>query len=239
MVLETTYQNLKNALKNEDPKAFAQLTQAALDEGADPLDLLNRIVGYAKELTAKSWWAGGSEGQSGVSESEALLLSDLIMIGECLQASTALLKPVLIEAGKKSGKGDRIEGKVVLGTIEGDVHDIGKALVTTLFESAGYEVKDVGLDVPAKKFALQAKIAKADIVGISCSMAMAKIGISNVVKELDKVGIRDKTKVIIGGQSTIEQDVGQYGADAWAADATDGLNKTSELMRMLKEQQSK
>lgn len=237
--MEEAYQNLKEALKNQDPKKFAELTSKAIELGADPLDLLDRIVSYAKELTAKSWWAGGSEGQSGVSESEALLLSDLIMIGECLKASTGVLKPILLEAGKRSGKGEEVEGKIILGTIEGDVHDIGKSLVMTLFESAGYVVKDVGLDVPAKKFVIQAKIAKADIIGISCSMAMAKTGIPNVIKELQKMGLKNTTKVIIGGQSTFETDVQQYGVDAWGADATDGLNKTAELVRILKEQTPK
>jgi dimethylamine corrinoid protein len=233
--LESIYNELKETLKAQNPDKFGELTQKALDAGAEPFDLLNRIVAYAKELTSKSWWAGGTEGASHVSESEALLLSDLIVIGECLIRSTGILKPLLLGSGMKT----ELPGKIVLGTIEGDVHDIGKSLVSTMYESAGYVVNDIGLDVPVKNFAMETKRSKADVVGISCSMSMCKTSIPKVVKELQKLGIRENVKVIAGGQSTFETDVPLYGVDGWGADMVDAVKKTDELMRVLKEQRIK
>jgi dimethylamine corrinoid protein len=233
--LESIYNELKETLKAQDPAKFGELTQKALDAGADPYDLLNGIVGYAKELTSKSWWAGGTEAASHVAESEALLLSDLIMIGECLIKSTSILKPLLLASGKKA----ELPGRIVLGTIEGDVHDIGKSLVSTMYESAGYVINDVGLDTPARNFAIEARRVKADIVGISCSMSMCKTSIPKVVKELQKLGIRDNVKVVAGGQSTFESDVPLYGLDGWGADMVDAVKKTDELMRVLREQRLK
>ncbi|MGA2682509.1 MAG: cobalamin-dependent protein [Candidatus Bathyarchaeia archaeon] len=233
--MEAIYTELKETLKAQDPDKFGELTQKALDAGAEPFDLLNKIVGYAKELTSKSWWAGGTEGVSNVSESEALLLSDLIVIGECLVKSTSILKPLLLAGAKKA----ELPGKIVLGTIEGDVHDIGKSLVSTMYESAGYVINDIGLDVPAKNFAIEAKRSKADIVGISCSMSMCKTSMPKVVKELQKLGIRDNVKVVAGGQSTFETDVPTYGLDGWGADMVDAVKKTDELMRVLKEERLK
>ena len=233
--MESVYNELKETLKAQNPDKFGELTQKALDAGADPYDLLNRIVGYAKELTQKSWWAGGTEGASHVDESEALLLSDLIVIGECLIKSTGILKPLLLACGKKA----ELPGRIVLGTIEGDVHDIGKSLVSTMYESAGYVVNDIGQDTPAKNFAVEAKRFKADIVGISCSMSMCKTSIPKVMKELQKLGIRDNVKVAAGGQSTFESDVPLYGLDAWGADMVDAVKKTDELMRVLREQRLK
>ncbi len=233
--MESLYSELKETLKAEDPNKFGELTQKALDAGADPYDLLNKIVGYAKELTSKSWWAGGTEGASNVSEKDALLLSDLIVIGECLIKSTGIIKPHLLASGRKA----ELPGKIVLGTIEGDVHDIGKSLVKTMYESAGYQVNDIGQDIPVKNFVMETKRTKADVVGISCSMSMCKTAIPKVVKELQRMGIRDNVKVIAGGQSTFESDVPLYGLDAWGADMVDAVKKTDELIRILKEEKLK
>jgi methylmalonyl-CoA mutase cobalamin-binding domain/chain len=238
LVLETNYQALKDTLKAQNYQKFGELTKKTLDAGADPFELLNKIIGFAKELTANSWWAGGTEGKSGVTEEKALLLSDLVMIGECLQASTEVLKPALLEASKKSGA-NAAAGRIVLGTIEGDVHDIGKSLVGTMYEAAGFIVNDVGLDVPVKKFALEAKRTKADVVGVSISMSLCKATIAKLDQELKKAGLRDNLKVITGGQSTSADDVKLYSIDAWGADATDAVNKTNELMRVLKETRTK
>ena len=127
-----------------------------------------------------------------------------------------------------------------MGTIEGNVHDIGKSQVSTMYESAGYTVTDLGLDVPAKKFAMEAKRLKADIVGVSISISMSKTTLTTVNKELQKLGIRDNVKVIDGGQTTFADDVRLYGLELLrGADSADAVNKTDGLMRVLKEQRNK
>jgi dimethylamine corrinoid protein len=130
-------------------------------------------------------------------------------------------------------------GKMVLGTIEGDVHDIGKGIVSTLWGAAGYTVNDIGIDVPIKKFVLEAKLSKADIVGISCSMNMCLPSVGKLVAEFKKAGLREKVKIMDGGQCATLNDVEHYGIDAHGLDANDALAKAGELMRILKEERLK
>ncbi len=126
----------------------------------------------------------------------------------------------------------------IVGTIEGDVHDIGRQIIATMWAAAGYEVIDLGYDIPPKVFALKAKMKKADIIGISCSMGMARVGIGTTVEECEKAGIRNKVKIIDGGQAASYGDVETYKIDAFGAQTEDALKKASELMRILKEQKA-
>ena len=231
---EAVLNGLRESFKAQEIERTAELTKKALDAGADPQELIDAVIGIAKKLTEKSWWAGGNEAASGVDDSEALLLTDLMLIGDCLKASTDLIKPALLKSGKKG-----LGGKMVLGTIEGDVHDIGKSLVKTILESAGYAVEDLGTDVPAKSFVNEAKRLRADIVGVSVSMSMAKTGIATVSKELKKAGIRDNVRIMFGGQATFGDEATELGADAWAADARMGLEKADELIRVMRENAAK
>jgi len=235
MSLDSILNDLKAAFKEQNPAKCVEFTQKALDANADPLELVNKVIGFANELTAKSWWAGGIDADGRVPEGEALLLSDLIVIGECLKGSTDVIKPKMMAGSKKAETG----GKIVIGTIEGDVHDIGKSIVNTLWAAAGYTVIDIGIDVPVKKFVLEAKLSKADIVGVSCSMAMCRPTIPKLVAEFKKAGLREKVKIMDGGQSATLNDVENYGIDAHGLDANDALIKAGELVRILKEERLK
>ncbi len=237
MSVESAIKELKDAFYAQDPKKCAELTQKALGLGADPMDLLEKnLLDWTKEITKRDYSATIFEEKTKTKEDEnPIMLSDLIMIGECLTACSNVLRP---ELAKKYSNAANL-GRVILGTIEGDVHDIGRQIIGSMLAAAGYEVIDLGYDIPPKVFAIKAKMKKADIIGISCSMGMARVGIGSVTEECEKAGIRDKIKIIDGGQAASYGDVETYKIDAFGAQTEDALKKVSELMRILKEQKSK
>ena len=121
-------------------------------------------------------------------------------------------------------------GKVVIGTVKGDLHDIGKNLVISMLRSSGFEVSDLGIDVPAQRFIDAVKKEKPDILAMSCLLTMAMDEMKRVVEELKKHGLRDKIKVIIGGRPTSLELARQIGADAWGRDAIEAVKVAKTLI---------
>jgi methylmalonyl-CoA mutase cobalamin-binding domain/chain len=231
---ENMRKEIETAFTEQNDTKCAELTKKALDAGADPAIILENEIAMVKKLCENSWWTGGVEKSAKESE-KTLLLSDLIMIGDCLKVSAEILKPALMGKIDKATSG----GRIVTGTIEGDIHDIGKNIVADIWTSAGYQVEDLGFDVSPKNFVNTVKSGRCDIVAISCSMGMAKTGITKVVTELKKMGLREKIKIIDGGQACYTTDVERLGVDVMGLDQIDGLNKVNELMRVLREERAK
>jgi len=121
-------------------------------------------------------------------------------------------------------------GKVIIGTIEGDVHDIGKTIVATLLEASGFEVVDLGVDVPAEKFVEEAEKHKAHVIAISALLTTTMLNMAKVIKLLESKGIRNKYIVIVGGAPITEEFARKIGADAYGKDAYDGLMKIRKLV---------
>ncbi|MGD0072306.1 MAG: cobalamin-dependent protein [Candidatus Bathyarchaeia archaeon] len=231
--------NLKDAFYAQDDTKCPELTKKALEVGIDPLDLLeNYLLEWAKEITGRSLYdtEHAEEGKPKLRSENAVMLSDLVMIAEVLTACVEVLKP---ELAKNVSQSSKASGKVIIGTVEGDVHDIGKSLVASMLASAGFMVKDVGYDVPAKVFVNEAKTYGVDILALSCSLSMAKLTTRDVVNNLKKVGIRDNLKIIIGGQAHYESDCEVLGVDAFGASISAALTKSNELMRILREKRAK
>jgi 5-methyltetrahydrofolate--homocysteine methyltransferase len=133
-----------------------------------------------------------------------------------------IIKPQL--AGEKFRNDQPKIGKILIATVEGDIHDIGKNIVATLLELNGFEVKDLGVDVPVPKIISEAKEFGADIIGLSGLLTLAFDPMKEVVKQLEKEGLRDKIKVIIGG-GQMDGQVREYvGADAFVVDAVSGIS---------------
>jgi methanogenic corrinoid protein MtbC1 len=146
-------------------------------------------------------------------------ISQLIFSAEILKAVMKRLEPLL--QGAKSGQS---AGKVVVGTVKGDIHDIGKNIVITLLRGSGFEVTDLGVDVPAEKFIAALKETGAKVLGMSALLNFTYPEMKHVVEEVAKAGLRDKVKIIIGGTPVNEQ-VRQFtGADYYAEDAIVGVN---------------
>ncbi|ADG83456.1 cobalamin B12-binding domain-containing protein [Thermincola potens] len=144
-------------------------------------------------------------------------VGDLIFAGELLTAAIDTLKPVL------GGESNTKIGKIVLGTVEGDLHDIGKNIFASMAEAAGFEVYDLGIDVPAGKFVEKIKEIKPQILGMSGVLTLALDAMKNTVDALQAAGLRDELKIIIGGNPVTEDACKQIGADAFTTNAAEGV----------------
>jgi 5-methyltetrahydrofolate--homocysteine methyltransferase len=147
------------------------------------------------------------------------------MSGEMMKAASELLKPQLAkqDAGTEEN-GSKKLGKMVMATVEGDIHDIGKNIATMMLELNGMEVKDIGVDVPTDTIVQEVEDLNADIVGLSGLLTLAFDPMKAVVEKLKEKGLRDKVKVIIGGGQMDEQVCQYVGADAFVTDAVMGVN---------------
>ncbi len=152
-----------------------------------------------------------------------LFLPELMLAAEAMKAASALCVAALPKSEVKAAK------KVVIGTVEGDVHDIGKSMVVSFLLANGFEVYDIGRDVPIADFVKKAQEVGADVVGSSALLTTTMQNQKVLEEELKKAGLRDKVKTIIGGAPCNEPWAKRIGADAYAESAVDGLNKIKEL----------
>jgi methanogenic corrinoid protein MtbC1 len=150
-------------------------------------------------------------------DAKEYFVGDLIFAGELLNAAIDILKPVI--GGESTAK----VGKIVLGTVKGDLHDIGKNIFKSMSEAAGFEVYDLGIDTPASAFVEKVKEIKPEIVGMSGVLTLALDAMKNTVDALKEAGLRDGLKVIIGGNPVTEEACNMIGADAFTTNAAEGV----------------
>jgi methanogenic corrinoid protein MtbC1 len=193
-------EQLKQALSDLEEAAVLQLTQDLLDASADPMGILSALREGMTQV-GKRYEAG------------EYYVSDLIMAGEVFKQASALVSSKFeLSAGEPLGK-------VVFGTVEGDIHDIGKDLVVNLLKANNYEVVDLGVDVPASKFVDAVKDSGAMIVGLSGLLTISFDSMKATVDALAAAGLRDQVKVMVGGGPVTDQVRAYVGADALGGDA--------------------
>ena len=156
-----------------------------------------------------------------------VFLPELVMAGEAMKAAIAILEPEL----KKAGTQRDILGKVVLATVEGDIHEIGKSLVGTMLTAAGFEVYDLGVNVPADKIMAKVEEVDADIVGLSALLTTTMVRQKEVIEAMDKKGMRNKTRVMVGGAPVTSDWVQKIEADGYSEDAIGAVNTARNLMK--------
>jgi methanogenic corrinoid protein MtbC1 len=195
----------------KEPEALA-FVEKALGEGVDPMDLL----GEAKE------------GMNIVGQrfaSEEYFIPDLVFSGEILKGIVKMLEPHL----KKGEEAERL-GKVIIGTVAGDIHDIGKNLVVFMLDVNGFEVLDLGIDVPVQKFVDTIKETGTKVVGLSGFLTLAFESMKDTVEAIKSAGLRDKVKVMIGGGQITEEIRKYTGADAYGKDAIAGVSLAKQWL---------
>jgi len=197
------FEQMKLSIIQGDPDRARELSERALKEGISPLDCINH--GFVQGLDAV-----GEQFEQG-----EMFLPDLVLAGEAMKAATAILEPEI----QKAGVARASLGKVVLGTVKGDIHEIGKTLVGTMLSASGFEVCDLGVDVPSEKFAEKAREWNADIVGVSALLTTTMTGQRAVVEALERRGLRPPVKVIVGGAPVTQSWANEIGADGYGKDA--------------------
>lgn len=202
--------SLKNELfesvvELEEQKAY-DLVKQLLEENNDPQEIID-ILRKAVEAIGEKF------------NKKEYFLTELVMAGEIFQQSAKILESALkTDAAKEKNK-----GVVVIGTVKGDVHDIGKNIFVTLLKSAGFEVYDLGVDIPPKDFVNKVKETSADVVGYSGLLTVALETMKETTEALKTEGLRDKVKIIIGGLPTDELWMKEAGADAFTDNAFEGV----------------
>jgi corrinoid protein of di/trimethylamine methyltransferase len=207
------FEKLAQTVIDGEPEDAAELAQQALAQGLDALDCINKGLSPGIDEVGELFATG------------EYYLPDLILGGDAMKAALEVLEPAL--AG---GQNREILGRVVLGTVEGDLHEIGKTLVGTMLTANGFEVIDIGVDQPASKFVAAVKEHDATLVGASALLTTTMLHQQEVVGALKEAGLSDRVKVMIGGAPITENWAKEIGADGYAEDAIGAVAVAKKLV---------
>jgi len=212
---------LHEAVTQFEEEEAVKWAKIALEEGIDPfLATMNGLADGMIEAGEKY-------------NTKEYFVPELLMCADALNAGLGILKPAIEASGRKS----EVKGSIVLGVVEGDVHDIGKNLVKLMFEVAGWNVYDLGKDVPIDKFVEEQMKTDADVVGISALMTTSMLAMPEVIKRLRAKN--PKVRIILGGAPLNPEVAGKYGADGYAKTAGTAVDEAIRLLKMLKEEELK
>jgi 5-methyltetrahydrofolate--homocysteine methyltransferase len=196
---------------------IVELTEDALDEGLEAQEILNQGLMPGMDHVGVEFKAGN------------MFVPEVLRSARAMQASMNILKPLLAESGVK------MVGKVLLGTVKGDLHDIGKNLVGMMCEGAGFEVKDLGKDVAPESFVEAVKEFEPDVLGMSALLTTTMRAMEHTIKALEEAGVRDQVKVMIGGAPVTQSFADQIGADGYASNAASAAEMAKKFVGRGKE----
>jgi len=205
-------QKLQQAVTEGEDDAAAAAAKQALQEGAKALDIVNSAIVPGIQAAGQLW------------KDNKYFLPDVVMAAEAFNAAMAVVQPKLTAEGAKK------TGKVLIGTVAGDMHTLGKSIVIAMLQGAGFEVIDLGVDVPVKTFIDKTAELKPDIVGAGCYMSTTMLEMKDIISGLKAKGLRGKVKVMVGGVPTSQEFADEVGADAWGKDALDATAKALKLV---------
>jgi len=204
----------QSIIDGEDEVA-ADLAKQSIDAGIDPLEAITQGYVVGVRDVGDNFACGN------------VFLPELVMAGEAMKAAIAVLEPEL----KKKGASREILGKVVLATVEGDIHEIGKSLVGTMLTAAGFEVYDLGVNVPAETILAKVQEVGADILGLSALLTTTMVRQKEIIEAIDRKGLRNKTRVMVGGAPVTTDWVQKIEADGYGEDAISAVKKAKSLLK--------
>lgn len=208
---EKLFEKLSTAILEGDSDTSASLTQQGIDDGVSPKDLLDHGLIVGMDEVGVRFKAGD------------MFVPEVLMSAESMASGMNLLRPLLMESGVK------MAGKIVMGTVKGDLHDIGKNLVSMMCEGAGFEIVNLGFDVDPEKFIAAIKEHQPEIVGMSAMLTTTMRAMGHTIKAIEEAGLRDKVKVMVGGAPVDLEFADRIGADGYGANAP----SSSELAKQL------
>jgi len=206
------FEELSKALQSGETETVARLTRQAIENKMDAKDILDNGLIAGMTVVGERF------------KHHKIFLPDVLLAARAMYAGMDLLKPLLIKEGIP------LLGKIVIGTVRGDLHDIGKNLVGIMLKGAGYEVIDLGKDVSPAKFVETAEKEKAEVIGLSALLTTTMVGMKEVVDLARESGIGDRVKIIIGGAPLSSEYASEIGADAYCFD---GINAVETVKRFL------
>jgi len=204
--------NISEALQSGRAEKVQELVKQALNEDIIPKKILEEGLIRGMSIIGEKF------------KKNEVYVPEVLIAARAMHAGMDVLKPKLTETGIKS------IGKVVMGTVTGDLHDIGKNLVEMMLEGAGFEVIDLGVDVSAEKFVEAVKEHQPNIIGMSALLTTTMVNMVEVIKALDVAGLRDKVKIMVGGAPITQNYADQIGADGYSADATSATDKAKTFL---------
>jgi len=210
--MEEVLNKLFEAVLEGDFEGVKSNVQTALDANLDPTNILNDGMIAAMREVGNRFEAGD------------YYVPEMLIAARAMQSGMAILKPHLLQADRKSS------GKVLIGTVKGDLHDIGKNLVALMLEGAGFEITDLGVDVPIEDFVRVAQEQKPDIVAMSALLTTTMPMMKQTINAFETAGLRDKVKFIVGGAPVTETYAKQISADGFSSDASRAVNVAKSLV---------
>ncbi len=208
------YDECAETILGGDSARAYELARRAMEEKCPPLEVIeNGFVKGIKEV-GRLWEEG------------SLFLPELVMAAEAMKKAMAVLQPAL----EGQAAAPSAQGHVVIGTIEGDIHDIGKTLVATMLSANGFEITDLGADVPVERFVEEAENVKADCIAISALLTTTMNGQKRVIERLEERSMRQKVRVVVGGAPCSEEWAREIDADGYAGDAVGAVNLVKVLL---------
>jgi 5-methyltetrahydrofolate--homocysteine methyltransferase len=203
-MIKELYESLVELREDE----VLNLVQKQLDSGSDPYTISETCREAMVEI-------------GNLFAKKEYFLSELVMSGEIFREVMELLEPKMLSTSKSEAK----LGIIVIGTVKGDIHDLGKNIAIGTLKSSGFEVYDLGVDVPPEKFVEKVKEIGPDILGMSCVISVGWDSLKDTVESLKQAGLRDKVKIILGGGGVDEEVLKYAGADAAVKDAIEGVEQ--------------
>ena len=204
---------LSTAIIEGNLDGMANLTQNALAEGLNAKQILDQALMPGMDHVGVEFKAGN------------MFVPEVLRSARAMQASMEIIKPLLAEAGSK------MTGKILLGTVKGDLHDIGKNLVAMMCEGAGFEVKDLGKDIAPEAFVKAVKEFEPDVLAMSALLTTTMRAMEHTIKALEEAGVRDRVKIMIGGAPVTQAFCNQIGADGYASNAASAVDLAKKFVR--------
>ena len=211
---EELFEKMAQSIIDGDSDVSAELAQQSIAAGVDPLDAINKGFVIGVNTVGEAFAEGNA------------YLPELVMAGEAMKTAVAVLEPEM----KRLGSQRKMFGKVVLATVQGDIHEIGKSLVGTILAASGFEVFDLGVDVATSRIIEKAREVDADIIGLSALLTTTMVKQKEVIDELDKLGMRSKIKVMVGGAPVTRDWVQRIEADGYSEDAIGAVAVAKQLV---------
>lgn len=212
--LEKLYKDMAQSIIDGDSDISVELAQKSIEMGVPPLDAITKGFVVGVNYIGDQFGAGEA------------FLPELVMAGEAMKAAVAVLEPELL----KLGEAREIMGRVILATVEGDIHEIGKTLVGTMLSASGFEVTDMGVDQPAEKIIGKALEIDANLIGLSALLTTTMVRQRELIEELDKENLRPRIKVMVGGAPITRDWATKIKADGTSEDAVGAVQLAKQLV---------